>query len=274
MVVEAQTSIRPPAPELFGPERARRFVRAMTTFPKARQSELDHLDSVLRGLAVSPCGSIADLGAGHGFVTGHMLRFLAPGGRIHAQDTSAEMLAHVPVHPQIEHHVTKLDRLSSLATGSIDLALTFASFHHVNNKNQVLEEIARVLRPGGLFIISDVCDETPTQRFFDSVVRYHSETGHETDFLTDAWVRLLARRARLEVVSSSLVPTPWRFDRTADMLAFMHDLFGLILEVDALADAIERLLAVDVEPATGKVVVGWSQGVHVLRQPDVKTSGR
>lgn len=267
MPVDTLSSVGPASasPE-FGPERARRFVKAMKAFPEARRSELDYLDAVLDNLHVRQCRSIADLGAGHGFVTAHLLRFLASDGRIHALDNSAEMLRHVPLHHQIEHHVTKLDRLSCLKDGSVDLAVTFASFHHVANKNQVLEEIARVLAAQGVFIISDVCDCTPTQRFFDSVVRDHSETGHETDFLTEEWIRLLADRAGLDVVSSALVPTPWRFDTPADLLAFVYDLFGLTLHMEALADAVQRLLPMQVDPDNGQVVLRWTQGVHVLRR--------
>jgi len=238
----------------------------MARCPEARRSELDCLDQALRGLGVAHCEAIVDLAAGHGFVTDHLVRYLGPGGRAYAVDESAEMLRYVPRHPQIEHCAGKLGDLSFVRDDCVDLAVTFASFHHVNNKNQVLDEVARVLRRGGIVIISDVCDETPTQRFFDSVVRDHSETGHETDFLTAQWLALLAARSKLEHVSSTLEPTPWRFASLQEMAAFMDDLFGLTMDREALVEAIHECLPVRAMPHSDEVELGWSQGFHVLRK--------
>lgn len=253
----------------FGVERSRRFAKAMAAYPNVRRSELDCLDRALARVGIDRCDQIVDLGAGHGFVTTHLLRYLRPGGTVHAVDDSAEMLSHLPAHPAIHRYAAKLDRLAVLRGGSVDLAISFASFHHVPNKNQVLHELARLLKPGGIFIISDVCDETPTQRFFDSVVSDHSITGHETDFLTGPWVALLARRAGLDVVFSAEEPTDWRFDSMRDLVAFVNDLFSLMLAPETLEATVRQLLPMSIG-ADGRVVLHWTQGFHVLSKDRIQ----
>jgi ubiquinone/menaquinone biosynthesis C-methylase UbiE len=250
----------------FRDERARRFLSAMRRCPDARTCELDGLAAAIRRLGARDCERIIDLGAGHGYATDCLLQFLQPTGVVYAVDTSEEMLAHLPAHPRVMPLMSSLDRLSCLAADSIDLAVTLATFHHVVNKNQVLLEIRRVLRPGGCLVIADVADHTPTQRFFDEIVRYHCVTGHEADFLTEAWIKMIAERAGLEWVSSTLEETPWRFARPSDLLAFVHDLFALTLDINALHASVEDILSTRIDPESRETLLSWTLCYHALRK--------
>lgn len=108
-------------------------------------------------LALLPEGQvIADLGCG----TGAMLPLLAPvAGRLLGVDREEAMLAVAAERcsglPNVELRQGLLDALP-LQGGSVDLALCQLVLHHVRELPPVFAEVARVLRPGGRFVLLDM----------------------------------------------------------------------------------------------------------------------
>ncbi len=258
--------INEPAACEFNRERAERFFSAMSACPDAREAELQALCGLLERLGIHDCGVIADLGAGHGYATLRLTRFLKPGGVIYAIDNSSEMLDRISTHRQVKSVVSKFDCLE-FEDSSVDMAVTLATFHHIINKNRVLEEVHRILRPGGHFIVADVYDSTPVQRFFDEVVRSHCITGHDADFLTTEWVQMIARRAKMECVSSTVEETPWKFRSEAESRAFFRQLFSLRLGLQEMDAMLRNTLGDSLLDREGNVLVPWTLGYHALRKP-------
>jgi ubiquinone/menaquinone biosynthesis C-methylase UbiE len=64
----------------------------------------------------------------------------------------AQARAQTP-NARIEH--APAERLP-LAEGAVDLVTSTASFHHWSDQAQGVREAARVLRPGGLFVLADM----------------------------------------------------------------------------------------------------------------------
>ena len=52
-------------------------------------------------------------------------------------------------------HVSMAESLP-LDDGSVDLVLSTASFHHWRDQVQGVKQVARVLRPGGIFVLADI----------------------------------------------------------------------------------------------------------------------
>src|SRR5260370_4137072 len=69
-----------------------------------------------------------------------------------------------------------------LQDASVDLALSTASFHHWQDQAAGLREIARVLRPGGYFILVDASFPDWWVRVFRPK-RFHSPAGLRTLFI-------------------------------------------------------------------------------------------
>ena len=92
---------------------------------------------------------VVDLGAG----TGHYARLaLARGARSAiAIDSTAEMLAHAP-RPSVVADVTELPFRGE----SADVAIAGLLLSFVSSLEAALREVARLLRPGGLLIASDL----------------------------------------------------------------------------------------------------------------------
>jgi arsenite methyltransferase len=103
-----------------------------------------------------PLDTAVDLGAGTGFLS----RGLAPlVSRLHVIDSSPEMLAearnNLSAFDNIEFHLSDGKRIP-LADSSADAVLANMYLHHVEDPQAAIQEIARVLRPCGHLVITDL----------------------------------------------------------------------------------------------------------------------
>ncbi len=76
-----------------------------------------------------------------------------------------------------------------LPDASVDVALSTLSFHHWQNQAAGLREIARVLRPGGCFVLADA-----------SLPAWWGRFDHGAHFQDRAGVRSLMQMANLRVL--------------------------------------------------------------------------
>lgn len=107
-----------------------------------------------------PGQHLADLGAGPGFVTLELARLVGPGGCVHAIEAASSFVSHlnrrvkaeggknVSVHHADVHHLP-------LGDGSVDGAFARWLLCFVENPQAVCDEVARVLRSGGVFVAWD-----------------------------------------------------------------------------------------------------------------------
>jgi ubiquinone/menaquinone biosynthesis C-methylase UbiE len=114
-----------------------------------------------RAVAMKSAGQAADIGCGPGLLVVELAR-RAPGLHVTGVDLSDEMLAQGQVHAA---RAGVGDRVSfrqgdagqiPFPAGSLDLVVSTLSLHHWRDPVAVLNEVARVLRPGGAFLIFDL----------------------------------------------------------------------------------------------------------------------
>ena len=102
---------------------------------------------------------VLELGAGPGFHTAELLRRF-PKWRLHAIDSDKEMvdLARGRVErfgPRV--HLVQADATQlPYADQSFDVVISILVWHHVDDWRKATVEVARVLRPGGRFILFDL----------------------------------------------------------------------------------------------------------------------
>ncbi len=116
--------------------------------------------------------------------TGRFAEFLARSGhRVIGVDSSPDMLAYAQLRvPDGDFRVGELDRLP-LPDDSVDVIVCALALEHVPRLEPVLAEFARVLRPGGDLIISDVHHELITR---GSVMSARGPAG-------EAWIATTSR---------------------------------------------------------------------------------
>jgi ubiquinone/menaquinone biosynthesis C-methylase UbiE len=114
-----------------------------------------------RAVAMTRRGAAADLGCGPGQLVIELVR-RAPGLHVTGIDLSEEMIAR---GQDKAHRAGVADRVSfrrgdarqiPFPDASLDLVISTLSLHHWSDPVAVLDEIARVLRPGGSFLVFDL----------------------------------------------------------------------------------------------------------------------
>jgi ubiquinone/menaquinone biosynthesis C-methylase UbiE len=126
----------------------------------------------LKRLPRRPIEAILDVGCG----TGALLAQLAvayPHARLAGVDASNEMLtiARQQVPTTIELKQGWAEELP-FADKTFDLVLSCNTFHYIRQPEAALQEMVRVLRPDGLLIITDWCDDYLACKLCDWYLRY------------------------------------------------------------------------------------------------------
>jgi ubiquinone/menaquinone biosynthesis C-methylase UbiE len=135
------------------------FNRRAATYETASSQSyfFDRVQRRVLNLAKEKCNPevILDVGCG----TGRLLRKAKqqwPKAHLIGVDAADKMIQQATqLFPEAEFHVAMAEALP-LLDASVDLALSTLSFHHWSDQTKGISEIARVLRPQGLFLLADI----------------------------------------------------------------------------------------------------------------------
>ena len=149
---------RVPSPEsMDSPAVAAAFNR-IAGWPQMRLLRWYTLSRIMR---MSPAGHAVDIGCGPGHLVCELAR-QAPALRITGIDLSDEVLAQAQAYAGQAGYGDRVafEKGSAEAIpfpdGSLDLVVSTLSLHHWSRPSAVLDEVARVLRPGGAYVIFDL----------------------------------------------------------------------------------------------------------------------
>jgi ubiquinone/menaquinone biosynthesis C-methylase UbiE len=115
-------------------------------------------------LPLRPDSTVCEIGVGGGYYA----RALAPSvGRMIGIDLQAAMLRRVRAKTDAANlHVVQADVMAlPLATHSVDIVVAVTVLGEVASKTKVIAEVARVLRTGGVFSVSEHMPDPDYQRF-------------------------------------------------------------------------------------------------------------
>ena len=143
---------------------------------------------------------VVDLGCGTGELSGELARRVAPTGRVVALDPNPARLqqAEAMIGPGQDNLVfaqAKAEDLAAVPGGSIDLVYSNYAIHWVLDQAAMLDEVRRILRPGGRFVAEFLSEPIP---LFLTLIRMMPDgeaVEGENCFLDEAaWRTMIAAR--------------------------------------------------------------------------------
>jgi len=190
-------------------------------------------------IALEPGQTVLDLGSGGGIDVLLSARRVGPTGRVYGLDMTDEMLALARENQQ-KAGVTNVEFLKGtieripLPANSVDVIISNCVINLSSDKDAVLREAFRVLRPGGRFAVSDVIvrGELPAsvRRSMELWVGCIAGALEESDYA-----------ARLEAAGFvDVAVEAWRVYRLEDAREFLT---ASGIDVDAVAPQVEGRIA-------------------------------
>ena len=170
------------------------FKRIFARLPMARSTRA--YDFALANVDLSQAERVLEIGAGQGYGAAHLSRAL-PHAQIFSVDITTECLKperlETGPHPPIFIQATA--PALPLSSKSMDAVILVMTFHCLPQPQQVFNEAARVLKPGGVLILADVDGHHWMARPFEWVE--HAFISPLTHAYTPEELAQLAERAGL-----------------------------------------------------------------------------
>jgi ubiquinone/menaquinone biosynthesis C-methylase UbiE len=124
-------------------------------------------DIALDVLKIKKGSSVADIGAGSGYITVRLASRVGPAGRVYANDVQPQMLNILArrLSAQKIDNVTLIEGTLDdprLPPASVDLALMVDVYHEFSQPQAMLRHVRDGLKPGGRLVLLEYRKEDPT----------------------------------------------------------------------------------------------------------------
>ncbi|MDP8214018.1 MAG: NTP transferase domain-containing protein [Candidatus Euphemobacter frigidus] len=160
------------------------------------------LDTIVDMAGISKEEKVLDLGTG----TGKILiasKKEQPDAEYFGIDISRSMLEKIDPSYGFDLSIKEMEDLRGFADGDFDVLTARMVFHHARNLERAMDEVHRVLKPGGRFIL---CEGNPPDRyslpFYESMFRFKED---RITFLLDDLVNLLGQRGFKNITSRTVI---------------------------------------------------------------------
>jgi ubiquinone/menaquinone biosynthesis C-methylase UbiE len=138
---------------------------------------------IFEAMAVRPGASVADVGAGDGFLTVRLSRAVGPTGRVIAVDVSARALERL--RARVDHEgLTNVETVKGdaddphLASASLDAALIVNAYHEMADYQAMLQHLRSALKPDGRLVIVEPISDKRRDVSRDQQVAAHEIAVH------------------------------------------------------------------------------------------------
>jgi SAM-dependent methyltransferase len=134
---------------------------------RRERDEEEAPDAALDALNLPKGASVADIGAGSGYITERLAARVGPTGRVFANDVQPQMLA-ILARRLAAKQITNVTLVQGtvddpkLAPASVDLELMVDVYHELSQPQVMLQHLREALRPGGRLVLLEYRKEDPT----------------------------------------------------------------------------------------------------------------
>jgi SAM-dependent methyltransferase len=169
--------------------------------PEREQEE--HPDAALDAIGIVKGSTVADIGAGVGYMTWRLAERVGPRGKVYGNDIQPEMLRQLRRNME-QRHLSNVEPLlgaiddPKLPAHSVDLVLMVDVYHEFSEPQAMLRHIRESLRPEGRLVLLEYRGEDPA-------VPIRPE-----------------HKMTIEQVKAELGPEGFRLDRVSEVLPRQH----------------------------------------------------
>ena len=123
-------------------------------------------DKALDALGLKPGMTVADIGAGTGYMSLRMAKRVGPTGKVYANDLQPEMLRMLRENAA-QAHLTNVETVlgsesdPKLPKSQMDLVLLVDVYHEFSQPQQMLRKIREALKPDGRLVLLEYRKEDP-----------------------------------------------------------------------------------------------------------------
>ena len=122
---------------------------------ESREKE-ERTDVLIQSLNLKPAMTIADIGAGTGFLSRQMAASVGSSGTVYAVDVQPEMVGKLKniakIYPNIKPVKADINNVN-LAANIIDLAIMVDVYHELEYPYEVVQSILKSLKPNGKLVL-------------------------------------------------------------------------------------------------------------------------
>ena len=134
---------------------------------RSEREEEEAPDVALNVLNIPKGASVADIGAGSGYITVRLAARVGPSGRVFANDVQPQML-NILARRLNNARITNVTLIEGtlddprLPPASVDLALMVDVYHELSQPQAILRHLRDALKPGGRLVLLEYRKEDPT----------------------------------------------------------------------------------------------------------------
>jgi ubiquinone/menaquinone biosynthesis C-methylase UbiE len=168
LVLAAQQTATTPG---VHPISGRRFAAVMgyqgaDWLDRAERVTEEEPDVALEAIGIAQGSTVADVGAGSGYMTVKLARRVGPRGRVYANDIQPEMLARLRTRlagEKVANVETVLGTVDDpkLPPSALDLILMVDVYHEFSKPQKMLRRMHDALKPGGRLVLLEYRKEDP-----------------------------------------------------------------------------------------------------------------
>jgi ubiquinone/menaquinone biosynthesis C-methylase UbiE len=134
---------------------------------RSERDEEEAPDIALNVLKIPKGASVADIGAGSGFITERLSARVGPTGRVFANDLQPQMLQ-ILGRRLAQRNITNVTLVQGtiddpkLDAASVDLEIMVDVYHELSQPQAMLRRLRAALKPGGRLVLLEYRKEDPT----------------------------------------------------------------------------------------------------------------
>jgi ubiquinone/menaquinone biosynthesis C-methylase UbiE len=130
-----------------------------------RESE-EHPEDALDALKIKPGMTVADVGAGTGYMSLRLARRVGASGKVYAEDIQPEMIRLLRQNEE-KAHITNIENVLGdesdphLPAQKMDLILLVDVYHELSQPQKMIERFKETLKPDGRLVLLEYRKEDP-----------------------------------------------------------------------------------------------------------------